>query len=176
MKTRHLIFLSTLNISLALGLLLFAAAKWQHEPPSLEERPVRQWNPTDSFLTTQPDSDQPRLTFDQALTRPLFQKDRRPFVPQITPVEPPPAPEPVAEAPPPPPRPDAAQLLLKGLLLTPDRGKALIATLDAPDGVWVETGAVISGWTVKSLTPQGALLASGETEALLKLYVDKPAN
>ncbi len=176
MRTRDFILLSALNASLAFGLLLYAVATWWREPPPIEARDIAQWNPADSFLSAQPGSASPSVTLNEALNRPLFQKNRRPFVPQAIVAEPAPAPQPVVEVTSPPIRIDASQLLLKGLLLTPDQGKALIATADAPDGVWVEAGAIISGWTVKSLDPQGVLLASGDSKSLLKLYVDKPSN
>ena len=176
MRTRDVILLSVLNASLAFGLLMHAVIGLRREPLPIEARQVAQWNPADIFLSAQPGLAPPSATLDEALNRPLFQKNRRPFVPQPVPAEPVPAPQPIVEVASPPTTADASQLLLKGLLLTPNQGRALIATTDAPEGVWVEAGAIISGWTVKSLSPHGVLLAAGGTEALLKLYVDKPSN
>ncbi len=175
MRTRHLILLSALNAGLALTLIGLGGIAWISKPPSLAARPIGQWDPAESLSSKSPEALRAMATVTEALARPLFQRSRRPFVPEALPSEVPNAPEPIAAIAPPA-GVDVSALMLKGLLILPGRKRALIATAEAPDGIWVEPGTIVSGWTVKSLDQKGVLLALGKTEAMLKLYVDKPAN
>ena len=175
MRTRHLILLSALNAGLALTLIGLGGIAWISKPPSLAARPIGQCDPAESLSSKSPDVVYAMATMTEALARPLFQRNRRPFVPEALPSELPNAPEPIAAIAPPA-GVDVSALMLKGLLILPGRKRALIATAEAPDGIWVEPGTIVSGWTVKSLDQKGVLLALGKTEAMLKLYVDKPAN
>ena len=130
---------------------------------------------SESFDAGQPGANAPVVTLAEALSRPLFQRNRRPFVPEAVPVDPPPNLEETVEAVPTPVI-DTSQLMLKGVLVLPGLTRALIATANNPEGVWVEPGATVDVWTVKSLDQDSVSLVSGETEVQLKLYVDKPLN
>ena len=175
MRIRTLVTLSLLNAELAAGLLVWGLMIWRSDPMPIEQRPVASWDPAASFDAGQPGANAPVVSLAEALSRPLFQRNRRPFVPEAVPVDPPPNLEETVEAVPAPVI-DTSQLMLKGVLVLPGLTRALIATANNPEGVWVEPGATVDVWTVKSLDQDSVSLVSGETEVQLKLYVDKPLN
>lgn len=176
MRIRTLVTLSVLNAGFAAGLLVLGLLIWRSDPMPIEQRRAVSWDPAESLDAGQPGAKSPVVSLVEALSRPLFQRTRRPFVPEAMPVDPPPNLEETVEAAPPPPVVDSSQLMLKGVLKLPGRTQALISTANNPDGVWIELGATVDGWTVKSLDQDSVALVSGETEIQLKLYVDKPLN
>jgi hypothetical protein len=104
--------------------------------------------------------------------RPLFEPNRRPFVPSSQPVteEPPqPVEEPQIEPPPeqPPTYADPSQLRLMGVLMTGNEQAALIATPDKPEGAWTVQGGDVSGWKVQEIAPNSVTLqVDGQTHVL----------
>ena len=164
-----------LNAAAACGFLAWAASLSLQEPIPFESRPVTSWRPADDITMPLTYTEPSFQQMSSALDRPLFRKSRKPFVPGD--IELPAAVEVVQSAPPPPaPPPDMSQLVLKGVLISETDKRALIATADSPDGVWLQPGATVAGWKVDKLEPGRAILALGSQTIELKLYVDKPAN
>lgn len=177
MKISHLRIIVFVNAMGSLALLLWASGMLFGDVNPRREAVAAEWTPPETLLTTIPPPGQRHISLLQAQSRPLFQKARRPFVP-ATPAE---RDEPdtgadVTLAPEPSPPFDPARLVLKGVWKRGDKAKALIVSDMLPEGVWLEQGAMIHGWTVSSLDFEGATLVSGTAGHRLQLYVDNPPN
>ena len=173
MRIRDLQILTALMAILSALLLIMAWHLGVQPHPDVTDREIAKWQPTESFAPVGFAGPGKQLALSEALTRPLFRHSRRPFDPaQATVAEavPEPAPQPA------PPPPDAAQLSVKGILIDGESRQALIATPEAPDGIWMMTGAEIMGWKITELGPSGVTLAAGQQSVELKLYVDNKSN
>lgn len=62
-----------------------------------------------------------------------------------------------------------SRLALRGVVTHDGRGAALIAVSDKPAKPFRVGAEVESGWTLKSVLPRAAVLASGEREAILQM-------
>ncbi len=130
--------------------------------------------------TWQPDLDdgqeivfraRPLGDFSQTLSRPLFEPERRPFVPK--------APEPVADDEPTAPQPPAPEiprekLRIVGVKIFKGTRQALIVSENDKTGQWVSKGDSIGGWKVVTVQAGSAIVAAGSQRQTLTLYVDKP--
>lgn len=171
MLTRDLIRLSAVLFGVAGIVAAYGVYQLHAALPDLSSRPIPAWQPD---LATEPDLlEKPAATLQQAIARPLFRASRRPFDSAI-PQQQAEAQIAVAEAVYEPPPPDVSLLLVKGIMMEGKKKLALVATADAPNGVWLGIGAEISGWTIAGLNREGITLEAGEARATLKLYVDNP--
>jgi hypothetical protein len=171
MLTRDLIRLSAVLFGAAGIVASYGIYQLRAPLPDLSARPLPEWQPE---LAAEPELlDAPVATLQESLARPLFRSSRSPFDPTI-PQQQPEALIAVAEPVYEPPPPDVSQLLVKGIMMEGKKQLALVATAEAPDGVWLGLGAEISGWTIAGLNREGVTLESGEARATLKLYVDNP--
>jgi hypothetical protein len=142
----------------------------------LENRQVMAWDPKVEMPPSGISKNNYSTELDEALGRPLFRRDRRPFViPSQTPVvtaqiEPAPpilAPLPTSI--------DSSQLILKGLALRKDNQQALIASSEKPDGEWYGLGYELGGWKIMKLDSNSVDLSGAGQTATLTLYVDNPS-
>lgn len=111
----------------------------------------------------------------EALLRPLFHADRRPFAPPPVETAAPVAeaemlPEPVAE-----PQPVAAplerpQVRLAGVSLSGATRRALLGAADGAEMRWYLQGETVGGWVVAAIGREAVTLASGEQSVMLPLY------
>ena len=92
----------------------------------------------------------PPNAYPESLARPIFFRDRRPYVP------PPPPPllvnvqaAPVIAAPPPVIKPD---LIVSGIALIGDAKQAYLGSPSNPNGMWVKEGEDVMGWQVSGIT------------------------
>lgn len=154
------------------GLGFFALQTNQYS--DLSSRPLVKWSPN---LDTPPDLSHRTVKeahWTETFSRPLFHPTRRPFVPVVD------APEPAAspEGPTPPPEPilvfDPNQLVLKGIMMSSQKSRALITTPDQPGGSWIEPGSMVMGWKVEKVDRNSVLLRANGQSHVLKQYVDNP--
>jgi Tfp pilus assembly protein PilP len=140
------------------------------EPPA--GLPSVEFTPSDDSQTASKPLD--AQTETQAATssvlfeRPLFEPNRRPFVPSSQPVTDEPS-QPVEEPQPeqPPTYADPSQLRLMGVLMTGNEQVALIATPEKPEGSWTVQGGDVSGWKVQEIAPNSVTLqVDGQTHVL----------
>jgi hypothetical protein len=137
-----------------------------------------QWMPTEASANGKaPPVQRTSGTYTETLSRPVFFKDRRPYVPPPPP--PPPAPPPPPQVvvvppppppapPPPPPPPPDPEFMLAGVTITLDVKRAYLAAGSGADGVWVGEGEQIEGWRVGTITETGVdLHNAGRTKRLL---------
>lgn len=114
----------------------------------------------------------PALDVEEALRRPLFHADRRPFSPSA----PEPKPEPVAEIPQPPPAAEPAppvlapELRLAGVSLSGQRKRALLGPASSTDVRWYAEGQTIEGWTLTDISGQTVQFTNGGRSVSFKLY------
>jgi hypothetical protein len=142
-------------------------------PPELGARPVRAWKPVLEAVPSVGNVAAQGPGLDQALRRPLFRKSRQPFDPEAliaVQQDQPPDLEVVEVVAPPPV--DTSQYVLKGVLIDAKGQQALIATAEAPEGVWLHKGAELSSWLLSEVRPDRVVLANGAQTVELKLYVD----
>jgi len=174
MSTRFLAALSVASASAGLALAYVAFVVWSMPLPDLDSRPVPEWSPSLAPLGEPANGEFKQKSFTQTFERPIFSQTRRPFVPAVAP-----APAPEAQAPPDPdqsPSYDAKQFSLRGILISGNARRALIASPDSPDGMWVAIGSEIMGWKVANVERDGVQLMANGRSAQIKLYVDNPAN
>lgn len=111
----------------------------------------------------------------EALLRPLFHADRRPFTPPPVAAAAPPAdaemppelvaePEPAAVPLPPP------EVRLAGVSLSGAARRALLGAADGAEMRWYVLGETVGGWVVAAISKEAVTLASGERSVLLPLY------
>ncbi|CAN5392028.1 hypothetical protein BH10PSE7_BH10PSE7_29590 [soil metagenome] len=136
------------------------------------------WRPDKPAVT----EDLPAVTADYSaiLARPVFSALRKPpraRPPDTPPEGPPPEGPPVmvepAEITPPL---EPPQLVLKGVLLENGRKAALLQSPASPDGMWVEMGKEVNGWTLTQVDRDRVELQAGDAKAAFALYVDKISN
>jgi hypothetical protein len=173
MRTRTVTSLSLLNIGLCFGLVGYGVLTLSDET-DLDSRPIQDWDPTKSWESEALTVDNRQIVFSEAVTRPVFQKSRRPFVLPAPPQEQIPQASIAAEPPQPPP--DSSMLVLRGVLVSGPQQRVLISSPEHPDGTWLNIGETAAGWTVLAITRNGATLVFGSHRVTLQLYVDKTAN
>jgi hypothetical protein len=61
-------------------------------------------------------------------------------------------------------------------MISGDARRALIASPESPDGIWVTVGTEIMGWKVANVDQNGVKLEAKGQSAEIKLYVDNPVN
>ena len=133
------------------------------------------WTPpeTPGRGTTAP-SQRAANIYAETLNRPVFFKERRPYMPPPPPPPPPapmvavaPPPPPPPALPPPPPPPDP-EFVLAGVAITAEMKRAYLMSKSDAEGVWVREGEEIQGWRVGDITEAGiALSSAGRTKELL---------
>lgn len=111
------------------------------------------WTPNvDASLIDGVQASQPVNGYSEILARPIFFRERRPY---IAPPPPPPPPQsspaPVFAPPPPAPitKPDLA---VSGIALIGDAKQAFLASASDPNGIWVKEGEGFMGWQVRKIT------------------------
>jgi len=177
MKIRHLKSVVVANALGSGAFLLWATVIPSNDVELSQHSNIENWSPSQHLLAERSIPEKRVFNLSEAQARPLFRQTRRPFDPVAeaerdepdTPIQ-------VIAAPEPPPAYDPSRLVLKGVWRWGQKTKALIGSDQSPEGVWLELGATISGWTITSLDLDGATLASGKTDYRLQLYVDNPPN
>jgi hypothetical protein len=104
--------------------------------------------------------------YPETLARPIFFRDRRPYVPPPPP-PPPVQPAPVFVAPSPVTKPD---LVVSGIALIGDAKQAYLGYPPNPDGIWVKEGEDVMGWQVSSITSAGVTISRAGQSIDLLLY------
>jgi hypothetical protein len=103
--------------------------------------------------------------YPESLARPIFFRDRRPYVP------PPPAPVEVQAAPvivpPPVIEPD---LVVSGIALVGNAKQAYLGSPSNPNGMWVKEGEDVMGWQVSGITNAGVTISRAGKSFDLWLY------
>jgi hypothetical protein len=164
----------------ALGFLTQTAVVWLERESPVSQRAVVHWEPSLNQDANPLSEDVTMPGLDQALARPLFRSSRRPYDPSVAMVAATPQLDPaLAPAEPAqvePTIPVPAQLTIKGVVGDGARWRALIGSPEAPEGVWLEKGAEIAGWTIVLIDANAATLSQGGQRLELKLYVDNPSN
>ncbi len=116
-----------------------------------------------------------QISFSETVTRPLFSRSRRKFVPPAKPkpVALRPAPK-LRAAPKPPPKPATPppKISLIGVSLRKGEASALLAQ-GGGENVWVSEGDVIAAWTVKQIGSNSIVLTHDSREVSLRLYKDR---
>lgn len=114
----------------------------------------------------------PTFDLEEALQRPLFHADRRPF----SPPPPEPTPEPVLEVAPPQPVAEAVppapplEMRLAGVSLSGDQRRALLGPASGADLRWYAEGQSVEGWTLSDISSQDVHFTNGERSVRFKLY------
>jgi hypothetical protein len=176
MSTRFLPALSLVVASAGFAAAYAAYAIWMMPLPDLNSRPIAEWSPDLVPLGDPANGQTKQNSFVQTFARPIFTPTRRPFVPKVAEA---PAGEPAAL---PTPEPqssasyDARQFSLRGILISGRTRRALIASPESPDGIWVGVGTEIMGWKVANVDQNGVKLEARGQSAEIKLYVDNSAN
>lgn len=166
----------------AISLLMFSAgllvlSAWLLSRPlqDLESRKIERWSPSLAVAVAFPDST--AIDLSEAMNRPLFRPDRRPFDPnKIIAVQPTEPPQSIAPAITPAmvtqDSTSPSQLSVKGISVIASQRRALIASEADPQGSWLDQGASINGWKVSAIHNETVELLSGSSSLKLKLYVD----
>lgn len=157
-----LILLLSLNGSLLIWLSHIMTSEGEVDVAAADWAPQR----SDSSEKDAPPSIAPNL-YPTTLSRPVFFKDRRPFVPP-----PPPAPTPqiILSAPPPAPPVPEPDLVLAGVTIGADVKKAYLVSKTNTEGVWVEQGEVVEGWRVGVISNADIALHNAGRTLQLFLY------
>jgi len=144
----------------------FAAAAWNE--PSLASEPAAQqeWRPPTPLLGAPPVA--PAAHADaQTLSRPLFERTRRPIKKDGGPAEAD-AKKPEAETIP-------ANLAVKAIVRFRGGKRAFVTYASLPDGEWRAPGESIDGWTVARIDAQALTLKRGARSERIELtYDDAP--
>ena len=107
-----------------------------------------------------------KTAYSEILARPIFYKDRRPFVP----APPAPPPRPVAVAPPPPavdPR-----FSVMGIAITKEGRQAFVTSAANRDGAWFKEGEDVMGWQISRIISESVTLQKAGRSIELLLYDD----
>lgn len=163
------------QVMLSIVLLLSCLSAWRKPFPYLETRPILPWSPATEPSASAENPNNLVGLLDQALQRPIFRENRRPFNPtlQVT------NPQPTASLPdqqilimPNTPPPDTSQLSLKGIAINATKNLVLISSTDTPDGTWLALGDLVLGWKIAVIQKNFVHLEHGEQKVVLSLYVD----
>jgi hypothetical protein len=131
-----------------------------------------QWTPESHASLMQLPAPKARAAYPQTLARPVFFRDRRPFVPPPSPPPPPaPPPKPVAVVAPPPPVTNPG-LSLGGIAITDRDRLAFVRPSSSNDGSWVKEGEEIMGWRVTRITGNSITIQKAQSSIELPLYND----
>jgi hypothetical protein len=169
MRIRDIQVLTVYMSSLAAFFLVGAVLVWRQPQLDLKNRPLAKWTPTENFATAAIVFQDSEVTLNEALLRPVFRQSRRPFNPLVVT-----APTAAPETPPvvnPPQIFDVSQISLKGVLIDSKTKLALIAVPEAPEGQWMPLGAEVKGWKITDIGVDGIVLAIGEQQQKLELYL-----
>lgn len=172
--------------TLGLGVLALSsmALVWHVAGLDIDIRPMPQPNPRQSGAPTAPLGGnaptpavalvpRPLSAFSGTLERPLFEPSRRPRPAVVEPVEPvaAAADEAVATA--------ADGLRIVGIMRAKGGAavaRALVRSSDAPQAVWVETGASIGGWKVASIGDRTVTVENGRQRREISLFAPASAD
>jgi type II secretory pathway component PulC len=171
-------FYKFLSVLLSVGLCIVVSG-WlvlsTSQPLNLRDRPIARWQPG---LETLPDfvsNDAKPANPEEIFSRPLFSPSRRQFVPVVAAEVA--TPEQAAQEEPglplePVPVFDPSQLVLQGIMMSPGKSLALIASPGQTTGRWLRTGSAINGWNIQQIEKNAVLLSANGQTHLLKQYVD----
>lgn len=173
----RILYLKMITIAASLigaGIVIATAEVWRAPDNLLSERKVVEWRPSDELSPSGIDDAKALAELSEASARPLFRKSRRQFDPnQAMAAQAEPA---AVEAPTQPAQLDSSQLVVKGILLSGETRRALMASAESPEGVWLAPGSEIAGWQIVDLGHNSVTLAAGMQRIELKLYVDNTPN
>jgi hypothetical protein len=107
--------------------------------------------------------------YREILARPIFFRDRRPYVAPPPPLAPVviAAPAPVFLPPPPIVKPD---LIVSGIALIGDAKQAYLGSASNPNGIWAKEGEDVMGWQVRNITSGGVTISKAGQSFVLLLY------
>jgi hypothetical protein len=171
MRIREIQVLAAYMSSLAAFFWVGAVLVWRQPQLDLENRPLATWLPTEKSAAAAIVFQDSEVTLNEALLRPVFRQSRRPFEPSVVT-----APLAAPETPPatnPPQIFDASQISLKGVLIDSKTKLALIAVPEAPEGQWMSLGTEVKGWKITDIGVDGIVLAIGEQQQKLELYLGR---
>jgi hypothetical protein len=140
-----------------------------------------QWAPSETSGSGKAAPMQQRaVAYAETLRRPIFFKDRRPYVPPPPPPPPAPPPQVAVVLPPPPPSPPPSpppppdpEFVLAGVTITGNIKRAYLASNSGAEGVWVSEGEEIKGWRVGVVTEASVDLHNADRTKQLLLF-EKP--
>ena len=107
--------------------------------------------------------------WSEALARPLFSPDRRPFVPPASESKTEFQEEPLAVET----APAAGQVGLIGVFIHDTGRRALLTSPSSPRGEWLALGSQLEGWKVVRIDTNSVALSSSSGSLTLQLDVDK---
>ncbi|WP_036284658.1 hypothetical protein [Methylocystis sp. ATCC 49242] len=142
------------------GLYAALAILWPQTDGSQSAAP--EWKPP-TLAVGELDPPKPASADVQALSRPIFSKNRRP-TPKTAGVRPV-TPDAEAAAP--------AGLSVGAIVKSGGTAQAFVISSGAPEGEWKKVGDMIDTWTVDDITSLELTLKNGEQEVKLKLYSDE---
>lgn len=149
MKKLHVSRLAVFSLLLLIALnfgLTFLLVGGDEE--NTAEIAAAKWHPVTNTSTQK---DLPSLLqknkYKQALARPIFFKDRRPYKPP-----PPKQPPPMKITKPQPPPVTKPDFRLMGIAIISETRRVFLLSPEHQDGVWVKEGEVIEGWRIRQIT------------------------
>lgn len=134
--------------------------------PKEDINPARaERSPRPLLAEAPPYNPRPISAYGQTLAKPVFFKNRLPYVP------PPPAPQPPPKpAVAPSPAPVDPGLVLGGIMITNGVRKAYVFKKGDSRGTWLSEGDAIMGWTLEALDTMSARLRQAGRSIELQLY------
>jgi hypothetical protein len=192
MRISQLRNLTIATFLVSIGCIVTGLWIWQMPTEDLSARKIMKWEPNAAEVIKSENSAAKFTGMKEGLTRPIFRRSRKPFVPEelvkltapVVPIAspaPPPPPTQVVEqvpvAPPPPPQTaESLQLSLKGIYSFNGVWRALFVSPSLPQGEWLGIGSDVSGWKLTKVDPNIVTISSGDQKIELKLYVDNQLN
>jgi hypothetical protein len=165
--------LGALLILAGLNALTFAWLLDVSQASDVIEIPPIPWTPGKiAAAEAGPPMQKSRDAYPVTLSRPIFFKDRRPYV-APPPPPPPPPPAPVVAALPPPPIIADPGFKLAGIVITDERKLAFLSLPSQGAGNWVSEGEEIAGWQVRQILPERVTLQQGGQSIELLLYKER---
>ncbi len=132
---------------------------------TLQIMPIK-WTPESRSAATQGQlTGKTENAYSETLARPVFFKDRRPFV--SPPPPPPPRPVALVVAPPPVTNPG---LGIAGIAITENGKQAFVTSATSKDGSWVREGEDVMGWRVARITGDSVTIQKAQQSIELPLY------
>ena len=161
------VLLLTINVALGAELALLVTSPVEPTPaPEPDHLQLARRAPA-SESAAAPRPEISRTDRHQAMTRPLFSPDRRPFEPPVQPRAGP-APEPVYPSEPEP----EADFVLIGIGVARGRARALLTSGAGDHLGWVAEGETVLEWTITEISGRSVTIGRAEREVSLDLDAD----
>lgn len=162
------VILAAVCISLV-GLLFLQVMPWEPDAPVTSAGAIMPDDSDSDTIEEQPEEQEQSVlsisAYDEIIQRPLFNQDRKPFVPTVEP-------ETVAAQPAPPP-PPPRRITLLAVLINAEKRMAIMRVEDSNKLFRVAVGGSIDSWRLKEVMPHSATLVKGAETRQLKLQISK---